>query len=107
MTRSPRAPARSTPGGSDTQTFNVSGGPWQVSDRTLRKTGSANLSLTTNLANESPYTFNAPDYLIDISNLVRQNPNADVMVLRAIYPHNQMDTNGDYAAEQTWRMLAY
>jgi hypothetical protein len=29
------------------------------------------------------------------------------MVLRAIYPHEQLDANGDYAADQTWRMLAY
>jgi len=96
------------PGGSDTQTFNVGGGgTWNVSDRQLHKTGTANLSLQTNLANESPYTFNAPDYLIDISSLVKQNPNADVMVLRAIYPHNQLDANGDYKGDQTFRMLAY
>ena len=96
------------PGGSDTQTFNVGGGgAWKVSDRTLRKTGSANLSLTTNQAAETPYTFNAPDYLVDITNLVKQNPNADLMVLRGIYPHEQLDANGDYAADQAWRMLAY
>lgn len=96
------------PGGSDTQTFDVSGGgSWNVSDRVLKKTSSTTLNLTTNTAAESPYTFNAPDYLVDVSDLVERSPDADLMVLRAVYPHDQLDANGDYAADQTWRMLAY
>ena len=97
------------PGASDTQTFTLGGGggAWKVSDRQLHKTASSTLTLNTNLANESPYTFNAPDYLVDLSNLVKQNPNADLMVVRAIYPHNQLDANGDYTADQTWREVVY
>ena len=32
------------------------------------------------VANESAYTFNAPDYLIDVTQLVKQHPDADLMV---------------------------
>jgi hypothetical protein len=96
------------PGGSDTQTFTVGGGgTWSVSDRQLKKTASTTLQLTTDQADESPYNFNSPDYLIDVSPLVRANPNADLMVVRAIYPHDQLDANGDYVADQDWRLLTY
>ncbi len=56
---------------------------------------------------ESVFNFNAPDYLIDVSNLVRAHPNADVMVVRANFPYSQFDRNGDYSEDQAWRLLTY
>jgi hypothetical protein len=38
---------------------------------------------------------------------VRANPDADLMVVRAIYPHDQLDADGDSVTDQDWRMLAY
>ena len=56
------------PGGSDSQNFTISGpGTWQVSDRIMKRTDSESLTFSSKqLANESPYNFNAPDYLMDL-----------------------------------------
>ena len=97
------------PGESDSQRFQISGGgTWSVSDRALHLQDAQEMSFTSSpVSQESEYNFNAPDYLIDVSDLVAQHPDADLMVVRAIYPHEQLDPNGDYSADQTWRFLAY
>jgi hypothetical protein len=97
------------PGGSDTQQFKINGpGTWSISDRLLRRTDSKRLAFNTAaLSNESAFNFNAPDYLLNITDQVKQHPKADLMVVRAIFPHSQLDPNGDYAADQAWRLLTY
>ena len=97
------------PGGSDTQTFTIDGpGRWQVSDRMMTRTATESLSFSSkNISNQSPYNFNAPDYLRDISGLVEEHDNADLMVVRVNYPRAQFDPNGDYANDQSWRPLLY
>ena len=96
------------PGGSDSQTFTIDGGTYSVSDRYLQKTDTATLNFTTSRVNkESVFNFNAPDYLINISNIVQAHPNADVMVIRANFPYGQFDGNGDYSEDQAWRLLTY
>ena len=62
---------------------------------------------SSNLSNESTYNFNAPDYLVDLTSLVQSHPDADLMVVRANYPRNEFDPNGDYTADQAWRLLTY
>ena len=98
-----------SPGESDTQSFVLSGGgTWNVSDRYLTRTDSKTVSFTSEpLAQESEYNFNAPDYLMDISDLVRSHPDADLMVVHANYPRSQFDGDGDYVADQSWRLLTY
>jgi hypothetical protein len=59
------------------------------------------------VTSESEYTFNAPDYLLDISDLVRRHAGADLMVVRANFDHAQFDPDGDYANDQSWRLLTY
>jgi hypothetical protein len=97
------------PGESSTKTFQLSGsGKYRVSDRYLRKTDTVNMSFTSSpMANESAYNFNAPDYLIDLTKLVKQHRNADLMVVRANYPRAQFDGNVDYDEDQAWRLLTY
>jgi hypothetical protein len=97
------------PGATDTQTFAIGGGgSWSVADRYLKRTDSQTLHLTTApVATESASSFNAPDYLIDITDQVRRHPSADLMVVRARYPHSQLDANGDYRADQGWNVLTY
>jgi subtilisin family serine protease len=97
------------PGESSTKTFQVSGtGKYRVSDRYLRKTDTERMSFTSSpLANESVYNFNAPDYLIDISKVVKKHPQADLMVVRANYPRSEFDGNADYNEDQAWRLLTY
>jgi hypothetical protein len=97
------------PGGSDTQTFNVNGpGTWSVSDRYMKRTDRQTFDFTTaSQTKESAWSFNAPDYLLDISNAIKAHPNADLMVVRANYPHNQLDNNGDYNFDQEWRLFTY
>ena len=48
----------------------------------LRRTDSETFSFTqqVDLRKESAYNFNAPDYLIDLTDMVRQHPDADLMV---------------------------
>ena len=51
--------------------------------------------------------FNAPNYLIDLTKLVKQNKNADLMVIRANFPYDQFDPDDDYTANQLWRLITY
>jgi hypothetical protein len=97
------------PGGSDTQTFNLNGpGTWSVSDRYLKRTDKKTFNFTTSSqTKESDWNFNSPDYLIDMTKEVKAHPNADLMVVRANFPHNQLDVDGDYAADQAWRLFSY
>jgi Subtilase family len=97
------------PGASDTQTFTINGpGTWSVSDRYLKRAATETFPVTTSSqANESAFNFNAPDYLVDISDRVKRHPNADLMVVRAIYPHNQFDGDANYETDQDWRLLTY
>ena len=44
---------------------------------------------------------------MDISDLVRSHPDADLMVVHANYPRSQFDGDGDYVADQSWRLLTY
>ena len=98
------------PGGSDSDSFTISGGTgsWNVSSRVLKRVASTSWDWTSpNLSTESPYTFNAPDYLFDLSSMVDAHPDADLMVIRANYPRNEFDTNKDYVADQAWRLIPY
>ena len=97
------------PGGSDSQTFTIDGpGTWQVSDRMMTRTASESISFSSkNISQQSPYNFNAPDYLRDLSGLIEENEDADLMVVRVNYPQAQFDPNGDYVNDQSWRPLLY
>jgi hypothetical protein len=97
------------PGGSDTQKFTLSRrGTWLVSDRQLGRYDSDRFSFTSSSqARESAFSFNAPDYLLDLSREVRRHRSADLMVVRAIFPHDEFDKDANYEADQAWRMLAY
>jgi hypothetical protein len=110
-----REPMTIHPGESATQAFGLSGpGNWKVSDRILQRyaTDTAatdpRLDFTTApLAQESKANFNAPDYLLDITKDIKAHPDADIVVIRAIYPHSEFDGNGDFKSDQAWRLLAY
>ncbi len=96
-------------GGSDSQTFTLDGpGTYKVSDRILTRVASTTFSWNSkNVSKESPITFNAPDYLIDLTKQVKAHKDADLMVIRAIYPHDEFDPDGDYVNDQRWTLLAY
>ncbi len=99
-----------SPGGSDAQQFTISGGSgeWSVGDRVMSRVDSESIDFeSSDLADESTPNFNAPDYLIDLTNRVEAHPDADLMVVRAIFPHDQFDPEGDYTANQAWRLLTY
>ncbi len=97
------------PGASDSQRFDLNGpGTWSVSDRFMTRTGRQTFNFTSaSQTKESEYSFNSPDYLLDLSSAINAHPNADLMVIRANYPHGQLDTNGDFEADQKWRMVTY
>jgi hypothetical protein len=98
------------PGGSDTQTFTLAGGSgsWKVDDRMMRRVDSDTFTFrSADVSNESPYNFNAPDYLIDLSKQVKEHDDADLMVVRVNFPHDQFDGNADYFEDQAWRLLTY
>jgi hypothetical protein len=97
------------PGGADSQLFNIDGaGFYDISDRYLTQSGSESFSFTTSKVNkESAYNFNAPDYLIDISDEVAAHPEADLMVVRANFPLAQYDLGLNYTANNEFRMLTY
>jgi Subtilase family len=96
------------PGGTDTQTFNLPPGEWQIADRYMRRTGSETLNFTSSpVSRESAFNFNAPDYLFDISSMVNAHPNAELMVVRANFDHSQLDPDENYEEDQHWRLLTY
>jgi hypothetical protein len=97
------------PGGSDSQEFTIDGaGEYTISDRYMTRTGTESFSFTTSKVNqESPYNFNAPDYLIDISDRVADHPDADLMVVRMNFPLSQYDLGLNYTANNEFRMLTY
>jgi Subtilase family len=97
------------PGASDTQTFTINGpGTYSVSDRFLRRTDHETFKFdSSSVKKETAFNFNAPDYLLDITDRVKRHPNADLMVVRAIYPHNQFDSDANYETDQDWRLLTY
>ncbi len=97
------------PGQTDAQTFSINGpGTFKVSDRYLTLADSVTKTFTTSdVSKESPSNFNAPDYLIDITNIVKAHPKADLMVVRANFPYADFDTNGDYTNDNVFRLLTY
>jgi hypothetical protein len=97
------------PGGSDSQTFTINGtGSYDVSDRYMTRTDSETMSFTSSdVDNESVYNFNAPDYLINITDIVAAHPNADLMVVRLNSPRGTFDVDEDYASDNEFRLLTY
>ena len=96
------------PGGTDSQTFDITGGTWDVSDRQMVRTDSESFSLSSeNISKESGFNFNAPDYLMDLTDEVGSHADADLMVVRLNFPRNQFDGNEDYDEDQAWRLLTY
>ncbi len=99
-----------SPGGSDSQTFTIDGaGTWDISDRQLVRTDVETMSFSSmHLAQESPANFNAPDYLMDLTDEVNAHPDADLMVIRLNYPRDQFDSHPfNYDEDQAWRLLTY
>ena len=97
------------PGGSDSQTFTIAGpGTWNVSDRQLVRTDTETFSFSSEpVSSESPSNFNAPDYLMDLTDRVEAHPDADLMVVRLNYPREQFDGDANYVTDQDWRLLTY
>ena len=99
-----------TPGGTDAQTFAVSGGSgtWSIADRQLKRVATEDFRITSkSVTTEPAYNFQVPDYLINVTRQINEHPNADLMVVRMNYPRNQFDKNEDYVADQAWRLLTY
>lgn len=96
-------------GGSDSQTFALDGpGTYSISDRYLKRVATTTVNWSSaKVTTESPNTFNAPDYLVDLTSQVKAHKDADLMVVRAIYPHSEFDPNADYVNDQRWTLLAY
>ncbi len=85
-----------------------------IRDGSHDRIGSVNFNRVFTTANETAYTFNAPNYLIPItatSVVTYQNiaipANTQLMVVRANFPYDQLDRNGNYATDQQWRLLVY
>jgi hypothetical protein len=97
------------PGGTDTQPFTINGpGTWNVSDRQLTRYDSETFELSSkNVAEESGPTFNAPDYLLDLTSRVNAHADADLMIVRLNFPRAQFDGNADLDEDQAWRLNTY
>jgi hypothetical protein len=97
------------PGGTTSRNFSVSGsGTYSISDRYLVRSAHVTKTLTSSDVNkESEYNFNAPDYLMNVTSEVQAHPDADLMVVRANFPYDKFDANGDYVPDQKWRLFTY
>jgi hypothetical protein len=105
----PAFPQTINPGQSATRSFAINGpGSWTVSDRQLGKIATDSFAWTSSsVSQESTPNFNAPDYLMDITSKIKAHPDADLIVIRANYPHSEFDGNNDSQTDQSWRLLAY
>jgi hypothetical protein len=103
------APQPISAGESKTQAFTLAGpGTWNLSDRQLQRYDTESFAFTSApLAQESVSNFNAPDYLMDITNKIKAHSDADIVVIRANYPRSEFDGDGNYQSDQAWRLLAY
>jgi hypothetical protein len=98
------------PGESDSQTFEIAGDDsgWTVTDRQLRKVDTITFDFESeHVADESPYTFNAPNYLIDITEELAAHGDADLAVIRMNWDFDDFDVDGDYMSDNEWRLLTY
>ena len=54
---------------------------------------------------ESAYSGNRPDYLWDVTSWIPAG--TDLMEVKAVLPFAEFDPDGNYAANQTWRVAVY
>ena len=95
-------------GASDSQTFMSTPARYSISDRYLKLVSSTTINWTSkNVSKESPTTFNAPDDLLNLTSQVKAHKDADLMIVRAIYPHDEFDPDADYVNDQRWTLYAY
>jgi len=102
-----------TPGGSDNQVFTVKNYSPLTITAGLTATYYTRISeytfdVTAATANESPYDFNRPDYLFDVTEYAPSGipPDADLMVAEIIEPFNEF-ASGNTALGNNWRILWY
>jgi hypothetical protein len=70
--------------------------------KTLRRISFYEGQLVTDLAAESPYSPNVPDYLVSVER--NRVPNGtDLMVVRFVYPLSELDPDGDLYADNDLR----
>ena len=97
------------PGDSDfADVHHRGGGTWDVSDRQMVRTDTESFEFSSeNISQENAFNFNAPDYLMDLTEQVEDHPDADLMVVRLNFPREQFDLGADYDSDQAWRLLTY
>lgn len=105
-----------TPGDSDSQAFTaMNHSPFPItaglSATYLAKISSYEFELTADVANESPYNFNRPDYLFDVTRYAPGGipPDTALMVAEIIHPFEEFEPQGDnnVANNNLWRILWY
>ena len=97
------------PGASSTKSFSLAGGaPSSISDRYLTLADAEEFPFSSkDQASESPYTFQSPDYLLDLTSKVDAHPDADLLVIRVNFKRSALDPDANLAADQAWRLLPY
>jgi hypothetical protein len=99
------------PGESDSQSFTIynrSATPLSVNLRSdgLIRIGEREFDFTSSDRTlEAPYNFNRPGYLLEIPGGIPSG--TDLMIVRAVYPYDEWDTNHDYVEDNRWRLLVY
>ena len=84
------------------------GTPASISDRYLTLADSEEFPLSSvDQAKESPYTFQSPDYLFDLTSKVNAHPGADLLVIRVNFKRSALDPDANFTADQAWRVLPY
>jgi hypothetical protein len=99
------------PGQSATKEFTVHNSAAAAKTLTLRdewpiKTGAKQWEVTSaNVAQESAYSGNKPDYLWDITNLIPAG--TDLVEVKVAFPFGEFDPDGNYSQNQEWRAVVY
>ena len=104
------------PGNSDSQAFTaMNHSPFPItaglSATYLAKISSVEFDVTANAADESPYNFNRPDYLFDVTQYAPSGipPGTVLMVAEIIHPFEEFEPQGDnnVTNNNLWRILWY
>lgn len=98
------------PGDRDTTTLTVTNpgaSPVDVTvtDSWMQRTGGTTYDITLDPARMSPYDFNRPDYLLDLTPVIPEG--TELMVVRTVVPLSEIDTDGDYMPDNRYRLLTY
>lgn len=77
----------------------------KITDSQLVKIGVKEWDFTSSLASEAAYSQRLPNYLWNVTDWIPAG--TDLMEVKAVFPFAEFDPDGNYAPNQSWRLVVY